>query len=70
MSDLEASRPDSSKGDDAERPDTSYEDFSPIFTRTVGPKVTNARLLKDKVGDGCPICISRNEPDEKYDTIG
>jgi hypothetical protein len=25
-------------------------------TRSVGAKVTHARLLRDKIRDGCPIC--------------
>ncbi|EGD98323.1 vacuolar assembly protein [Trichophyton tonsurans CBS 112818] len=29
---------------------------SPALSRTVGLKVTNARLLRDKIGDGCRIC--------------
>ncbi|QSS60002.1 vacuolar sorting-associated protein [Histoplasma capsulatum] len=42
----------------------SYQDYtttqSPsFFSRTVGPKVTNALLLRDKIGDGCDICSSR-----------
>ncbi|KAJ5093013.1 hypothetical protein N7456_008874 [Penicillium angulare] len=32
------------------------EPFSSTASRTVGPKVTTARLLRDKVGDGCRIC--------------
>ncbi|KAL1957963.1 hypothetical protein VTO42DRAFT_5355 [Malbranchea cinnamomea] len=35
------------------------EDTSPFFSRTVGLKVTNARLLRDKVGAGCRICLSK-----------
>ncbi|KAK2754037.1 Vacuolar protein sorting-associated protein 41 [Arachnomyces sp. PD_36] len=34
--------------------------FSPFLSRTVAPKVTNARLLRDKIGDGCFIC-TRNK---------
>ena len=29
---------------------------SSALSRTVGLKVTNARLLRDKIGDGCRIC--------------
>lgn len=34
------------------------EDESQFYTtsRTVGPKVTTARLIRDKIGDGCRIC--------------
>ncbi|EEH44696.2 uncharacterized protein PADG_00985 [Paracoccidioides brasiliensis Pb18] len=36
--------------------DYTSTQFSPLLSRTVGPKVTNALLLRDKVGDGCGIC--------------
>jgi vacuolar protein sorting-associated protein 41 len=34
------------------------EEDSEFYTpsRTVGPKVTTARLIRDRIGDGCPIC--------------
>lgn len=34
------------------------EDESQFYTmsRTVGPKVITARLIRDKLGDGCRIC--------------
>lgn len=32
------------------------EPTSSTASRTVGPKVTTARLLRDKIGDGCRIC--------------
>ncbi|KMU79652.1 VPS41 protein [Coccidioides immitis RMSCC 3703] len=38
---------------------TLYEDSSPLLSRTVGLKVTNARLLREKIGDGCQICASK-----------
>jgi hypothetical protein len=30
------------------------------MTHSVGAKVTHARLLRDKIRDGCPVCISTN----------
>lgn len=30
-------------------------------SRTVGPKVTTARLLRDRIGDGCRICALAKE---------
>ncbi|PGH15419.1 hypothetical protein AJ79_02395 [Helicocarpus griseus UAMH5409] len=44
--------------------DHEQQPFSPLLSRTVGPKVTNARLLRDKVGDGCAICASRKGVEE------
>ncbi|KAJ5132866.1 hypothetical protein N7448_007024 [Penicillium atrosanguineum] len=39
------------------RPSTpADEPTSSTASRTVGPKVTTARLLRDKIGDGCRIC--------------
>jgi hypothetical protein len=35
---------------------TVEEPLSATASRTVGPKVTTARILRDKVGDGCRIC--------------
>lgn len=32
------------------------ESLSATASRTVGPKVTTARILRDKIGDGCRIC--------------
>jgi hypothetical protein len=34
----------------------SEEPTASSASRTVGPKVTSARLLRDKIGDGCRIC--------------
>ncbi|KAK2849612.1 hypothetical protein FQN49_005587 [Arthroderma sp. PD_2] len=34
---------------------------SPILSRTVGLKVTNARLLRDKIGSGCQLCAGSLE---------
>ncbi|WEW55179.1 Vacuolar protein sorting-associated protein 41 [Emydomyces testavorans] len=49
-----------------ERPHSaSYEDSSPLFSRTVGLKVTNARLLREKIGDGCQICASKRVTQEQ-----
>jgi hypothetical protein len=31
------------------------------MTHSVGAKVTHARLLRDKIRDGCPVCIGRKE---------
>ncbi|KAI1915919.1 Vacuolar protein sorting-associated protein 41 [Ophidiomyces ophidiicola] len=44
---------------------TSYEDSSPPFSRTVGVKVTNARLLREKIGDGCQICALKRVTDDQ-----
>ena len=57
--------PDADDGDDS-RPPSSGEDSDDInvgFTRTVAPKVTNARLLKDKIEGvgGCRICREEQE---------
>lgn len=30
-------------------------------SRTVGPKVTTARLLRDRIGEGCRICALAKE---------
>lgn len=40
-----------------------YDDDSSYYTmsRTVGPKVTAARLIRDRVGDGCRICALGRE---------
>lgn len=43
------------------------EPSSPTFQRTVGPKVTNARLLKDKIAavGGCSVCkVERMKAEE------
>ncbi|OJD11872.1 hypothetical protein AJ78_07441 [Emergomyces pasteurianus Ep9510] len=53
------SRPQTASTSFPTHPDYSTTQFSPLLSRTVGPKVTNARLLRDKVGDGCGICASR-----------
>ncbi|PGH18907.1 hypothetical protein AJ80_04326 [Polytolypa hystricis UAMH7299] len=42
------------------------EPVSPFLSRTVGPKVTTARLLKDKIGDGCRICLARRKAEQSY----
>ncbi|KAJ6166628.1 hypothetical protein N7470_002075 [Penicillium chermesinum] len=47
----------SSPGDRTPRPSSPVDEpFSSTASRTVGPKVTTARLLRDKIGDGCQIC--------------
>ncbi|KAJ5760941.1 hypothetical protein N7520_008097 [Penicillium odoratum] len=38
------------------RPSSPSEESSSTASRTVGPKVTTARLLRDKIGEGCRIC--------------
>ncbi|KAE8358247.1 hypothetical protein BDV27DRAFT_71736 [Aspergillus caelatus] len=41
---------------------TLTPDEAPMSTsRTVGPKVTTARLLRDRIGDGCRICALAKE---------
>lgn len=37
------------------------EPTSATASRTVGPKVTTARILRDKVGNGCRICAVTRE---------
>ncbi|KAJ5674124.1 hypothetical protein N7462_009563 [Penicillium macrosclerotiorum] len=50
------STPDRS-ADRTPRPSSpSEEPSSTTASRTVGPKVTTARLLRDRIGDGCRIC--------------
>ncbi|KAL2809814.1 hypothetical protein BJX63DRAFT_423572 [Aspergillus granulosus] len=34
----------------------TFDEYSSSASRTVGPKVTTARLLRDRIGDGCRIC--------------
>ncbi|KAL3461259.1 hypothetical protein BJX64DRAFT_162502 [Aspergillus heterothallicus] len=34
----------------------TLDDYSSSTSRTVGPKVTTARLLRDRIGEGCRIC--------------
>lgn len=37
------------------------ESLAITASRTIGPKVTTARILRDKIGDGCQICaLTRN----------
>lgn len=42
--------------------DLDSDDFHTSYTRTVGPKVTNARLLKEKIAaaGGCRVCGDRD----------
>ncbi|KAK2772776.1 Vacuolar protein sorting-associated protein 41 [Emmonsiellopsis sp. PD_33] len=56
---------------DHDRPQSSssshyyYDTSSPLLSRTVGPKVTNARLLREKIGnEGCRICATRRNIEE------
>ncbi|PYH93292.1 vacuolar assembly protein [Aspergillus ellipticus CBS 707.79] len=37
------------------------DELSLSTSRTVGPKVTTARLLRDRIGDGCRICALAKE---------
>ncbi|EEQ84361.2 vacuolar assembly protein [Blastomyces dermatitidis ER-3] len=59
-----SSRPHTASTSSPSHPDYATTQFSPLFSRTVGPKVTNARLLRDKVGDGCGICTAKSNIDE------
>jgi hypothetical protein len=63
-----------SEGDEATLPLSTRDaeedaDTSERFSRSVGPKVTNARLLKDKIQSvgGCDIC---KEERERVDVVG
>ncbi|PGG98077.1 hypothetical protein GX51_06989 [Blastomyces parvus] len=58
------SRPQTASTSSPSHPDYATTQFSPQFSRTVGPKVTNARLLRDQVNDGCRICASKRNIDE------
>ncbi|KAL4906020.1 hypothetical protein BDW74DRAFT_137117 [Aspergillus multicolor] len=42
-------------------PRTSILEEPSSASRTVGPKVTTARLLRDRIGDGCRICALARE---------
>jgi hypothetical protein len=48
---------------EAEPEQQAQEDYSSYYTmsRSVGPKVTAARLIRDRVGDGCQICALGRE---------
>ncbi|RAL01661.1 CLH domain-containing protein [Aspergillus ibericus CBS 121593] len=39
----------------------TLDELSLSTSRTVGPKVTTARLLRDRIGDGCRICALAKE---------
>ncbi|OAX83160.1 hypothetical protein ACJ72_02484 [Emergomyces africanus] len=58
------SRPQTASNSFSSHPDNTTTQFSSLLSRTVGPKVTNARLLRDKVGDGCGICASKKNIEE------
>ncbi|KAL2014241.1 hypothetical protein VTN00DRAFT_1766 [Thermoascus crustaceus] len=40
----------------------------PSISRTVGPKVTTARLLRDRIGDGCRICALGRQVEKAVDS--
>ncbi|KAL5333857.1 hypothetical protein BJX70DRAFT_379774 [Aspergillus crustosus] len=40
---------------------TTLDELSSTTSRTVGPKVTTARLLRDRIGQGCRICAVAKE---------
>lgn len=40
---------------------TQILDEPSTTSRTVGPKVTTARLLRDRIGEGCRLCASAKE---------
>ncbi|OJJ76123.1 hypothetical protein ASPBRDRAFT_51785 [Aspergillus brasiliensis CBS 101740] len=42
-------------------PGQTLDEVSMTASRTVGPKVTTARLLRDRIGDGCRICALAKE---------
>ncbi|KAI9929049.1 hypothetical protein ASPWEDRAFT_49288 [Aspergillus wentii DTO 134E9] len=42
-------------------PTPTMQDVSMSTSRTVGPKVTTARLLRDRIGNGCRICALSKE---------
>jgi hypothetical protein len=59
---------DQTSGEERRSIDSSREldeDTAPYFSRTVGLKVTNARLLRDKVGSGCRICALKPADEEE-----
>ena len=39
----------------------TFDESSLSASRTVGPKVTTARLLRDRIGDRCRICAMAKE---------
>lgn len=39
----------------------TFDEPSLSASRTVGPKVTTARLLRDRIGDRCRICAMAKE---------
>ncbi|KAL4873523.1 hypothetical protein BDV12DRAFT_160205 [Aspergillus spectabilis] len=39
----------------------TLDELSSTMSRTVGPKVTTARLLRDRIGEGCRICALAKE---------
>ena len=41
------------------RDDAGYE--SSYLARSIGAKVTHARLLRDRVGDGCPLAVHKRD---------
>jgi hypothetical protein len=47
--------------DHTPRPMSPVDESSATASRIVGPKVTTARILRDKIGDGCRICALTRE---------
>jgi hypothetical protein len=58
-----SSSPSSEEADDDE--DGYY-----TASRSVGPKVTTARLIRDRVGDGCRICALGRQVENANATVG
>lgn len=56
---------DDTQGDSTPKPTSDHaamlDEPSLTTPRTVGPKVTTARLLRDRVGGGCRICALEKE---------
>jgi vacuolar protein sorting-associated protein 41 len=46
-------------GESLEPEDHELDESSVSFIRSVGPKVTHAFLLKEKIGKGCRICVHK-----------
>ncbi|CAG7918531.1 unnamed protein product [Penicillium olsonii] len=47
--------------DHTPRPMSPVDESSATASRTIGPKVTTARILRDKIGSGCRICALTRE---------
>ncbi|KAJ0424214.1 hypothetical protein BJY00DRAFT_277376 [Aspergillus carlsbadensis] len=48
----------------------TLDEYSSSTSRTVGPKVTTARLLRDRIGDGCRICALAKDLEAIGDSEG